>query len=97
MQRWQNPGETFEEMSLNGGAETKWDQFETNERLTGLGTDYDENIYTTSIDRAQPSYKKRAAEADRKAREIESSTTTNPHVAEERNLRDDGEQDEESK
>ena len=61
-----------------------WDQFEANRRLFGLSTDYDENIYTTTIDRGNPHYKDRVAAADRKAREIERSTPTTAHVAEER-------------
>lgn len=67
--------------SSTGGA---WNQFEVNERLFGLTTDYDENIYTTAIDKSHPDYIKRYAEADRKAREIESSVANNSHVAEER-------------
>ncbi|POS84450.1 hypothetical protein EPUL_003493 [Erysiphe pulchra] len=63
-----------------------WDQFAENKRLFGLTTDYNENIYTTAINRNHPQYKQRVAEADRKAREIERSTTNNPHVAEERIL-----------
>ena len=63
-----------------------WDQFAENKRLFGLTTDYNENIYTTSIDRAHPQYKQRVAEANKKAKEIERSVTTNPHVAEERIL-----------
>ena len=73
-----------------GGA---WDQFAENERRFGLTTDYDENIYTTSIDKTHPLYKQRVAEADKKAKEIERSTTNNAHVAEERitdNLTGDG-------
>jgi PAB1-binding protein PBP1 len=80
---------------------TTWDQFEANERLFGVKTDYDENIYTTAIDKSHPDYNKRCAEADRKAREIEGSVTQNSHVAEERvvdNLNvDDSGQDEEDK
>jgi len=78
-----------------------WDQFAENERLFNIKTDYDENIYTTPIDRNHPQYKRRAAEADRKAREIEGSAATNSHVAEERitdNVRgDDTGGDEEDK
>ena len=78
-----------------------WDQFEANERLFGVTTDYDENIYTTTIDQSHPDYQKRYAEAERKAREIENSLTTNTHVAEERivdNIKaDDGDLDEEDK
>lgn len=61
-----------------------WDQFAENEKRFGVTTDYDENIYTTAIDKSHPQYKQRLAEADRKAREIERSVTTNSHVAEER-------------
>jgi PAB1-binding protein PBP1 len=78
-----------------------WDQFAENERLFNIKTDYDENIYTTPIDKRHPQYKQRAAEADRKAREIEGSLATNSHVAEERitdNVRgDDTGGDEEDK
>ncbi|KAK4236043.1 hypothetical protein C8A03DRAFT_45893 [Achaetomium macrosporum] len=61
-----------------------WDQFAENERLFGLKTDYDENIYTTAIDRSHPQYKERMAAAEKKAREIERSIPTTAHVAEER-------------
>ncbi|KAL2167753.1 hypothetical protein VTG60DRAFT_849 [Thermothelomyces hinnuleus] len=69
------------EKSSGGGV---WDQFAENERLFGLKTDYDENIYTTAIDKNHPQYKERLAAAERKAREIEQSTPTTAHVAEER-------------
>lgn len=61
-----------------------WDQFAANERLFGLKTDYDENIYTTTIDKSHPQYKERMAAAERKAREIERSAPVTAHVAEER-------------
>lgn len=61
-----------------------WDQFAVNEKLFGVTTSYDENIYTTTIDKSHPEYSKRYAEADKKAREIERSTAFNSHVAEER-------------
>lgn len=69
------------EKSSNTGP---WDQFAENERLFGLKTDYDENIYTTAIDKSHPQYKERMAAAERKAREIERSLPTTAHVAEER-------------
>ncbi|KAK8087321.1 hypothetical protein PG994_002295 [Apiospora phragmitis] len=62
----------------------KWDQFQANEQLFGLKTDYDENIYTTQIDKSHPKYKERMAAAERKAREIERSAAATSHVAEER-------------
>ena len=61
-----------------------WDQFAENERLFGLKSDYDENIYTTTIDKSHPQYKERMAAAERKAREIERSAPVTAHVAEER-------------
>ncbi|EKD02971.1 mRNA polyadenylation-related protein [Trichosporon asahii var. asahii CBS 8904] len=61
-----------------------WDQFETNTRLFGAKTDYDEELYTTKLDRSSPGYKKREREADRLANEILSKTSSNSHIAEER-------------
>ncbi|KAH6900101.1 hypothetical protein B0T10DRAFT_15184 [Thelonectria olida] len=69
------------EKASSGGA---WDQFAENERLFGLKTDYDENIYTTAINKNHPQYRQRIAAAERKAREIERSAATTAHVAEER-------------
>ncbi|KAI1001462.1 hypothetical protein K3495_g6736 [Podosphaera aphanis] len=67
-----------------------WDQFAENKRLFGITTDYNENIYTTTIDRSHPKYKQRIAEAEKKAREIENSAPSYPHVAEERILNNVG-------
>lgn len=89
LQRWVPDAPEDGDGSLEGGR-TKpssgagWDQFAENERRFGLTTDYDENIYTTAIDRSHPQYKQRVAEADKKAREIERSVATNSHIAEER-------------
>lgn len=63
-----------------------WDQFAANEEKFGLKTDYDENIYTTAIDRSAPSYKARMAKADQLARQIERSAPASSHVAEERTM-----------
>jgi PAB1-binding protein PBP1 len=67
--------------SSNLGA---WDQFAENEKRFGLKSDYREEIYTTTIDKSNPEFQKRMAKADRIAREIEKSTSTNAHVLEER-------------
>lgn len=88
LKRWV-PDESIEtdkalESGRNASGGASWDQFAVNERLFGLSTDYDETIYTTAIDKSHPDYKKRYAEADRLAREIEHSGTDNRHVAEER-------------
>jgi len=60
-------------MRTAGG--TVWPQFAENEKRFGLTTDYSENIYTTTIDKTHPQYKQRLAEAERKAREVERSST----------------------
>jgi PAB1-binding protein PBP1 len=89
LQRWVPDAPEDVDTSLEAGrmktsSGAAWDQFAENKRLFGLTTDYDENIYTTTIDKSHPQYKQRLAEADKKAREIERSVATNSHVAEER-------------
>ncbi|PIA19058.1 hypothetical protein COEREDRAFT_90946 [Coemansia reversa NRRL 1564] len=76
--------------ALENGLETAsgtgkgWDQFATNERLFGLTTDFDEEIYTTKLDRNRSDFKEREREAIRIAQEIQSAPFLNSHVAEER-------------
>ena len=83
-------------MSLESAAGGDWDQFKANEQMFGVKSNYDENIYTTRIDRNNPQYAIRAREAERIAREIESDVSANPHIREERGHKDEG-LDEESK
>lgn len=89
LQKWvPEPDSTFDgdgslEAASSGRGEGQWDQFRVAE-LRGLKSDYDENIYTTAINRDDPNYYKRRALADRKAREIETSAPMTSHVAEER-------------
>ncbi|KAJ3967566.1 hypothetical protein EV361DRAFT_929974 [Lentinula raphanica] len=64
---------------------TTWDQFTTNEKLFGVKATYDEDAYTTKLDRSAPEYKERAREAQKIADEILGAASSNPHVAEERN------------
>ncbi|KAG5520027.1 hypothetical protein PMAC_001103 [Pneumocystis sp. 'macacae'] len=61
-----------------------WDQFAANEMLFGVKSEFDEDFYTTKVDKSHPSYKEREAEATRIAKEIHQSSTNNIHVAEER-------------
>ncbi|CAG8031952.1 unnamed protein product [Penicillium nalgiovense] len=99
LQRWE-PAETDVDMSLEtSNTSAGWDQFEANERLFGAKTNYDENIYTTRLDRSDPNYKQKQAEAARIAREIEGQDVDNSHMREERGLvaPDTGDQDEEDK
>lgn len=99
LQKWE-PTEIEPNMTLeSAGRSTEWDQFSTNERLFGVRSNYDEEIYTTSIDRSDPQYAQRAARAEKIAREIESSNPLNSHVREERggNAANDDGGDEEDK
>lgn len=95
LQRWE-PSATDPslEVSLESTGAAGWDQFEANKRLFGATTSYDENLYTTRIDRSDPLYKQKEAEAARIAREIENSETDNPHVREERGLTIEGDEEE---
>ncbi|KAL8859539.1 MAG: hypothetical protein Q9178_003938 [Gyalolechia marmorata] len=85
LQRWEPSAATEVEMSLEGPGGS-WDQFQANEQRFGLKSDYDEGIYTTSIDRSHPDYRRREAEALRIAQEIEEGQADNAHVREERGI-----------
>jgi PAB1-binding protein PBP1 len=53
-----------------GGGGGAWDQFAANERMYGLKTDYNEEIYTTKLDRNTKDFKDREARAAQLEREI---------------------------
>lgn len=85
LQRWVPDGGNNVDGSLEKpNKHEAWDQFAENERRFGLTTDYDENMYTTTIDKSHPNYQQRMAVAEKAAREIERSVPTTAHVAEER-------------
>ncbi|KAL4062126.1 hypothetical protein J3A83DRAFT_4195692 [Scleroderma citrinum] len=68
------------------GANTSWDQFATNEQMFGITTSFNEEFYTTKLDRNAPDFKEKEKKAQRIASEIMGTTTNNPHMAEERGL-----------
>ncbi|PPQ95227.1 hypothetical protein CVT26_014918 [Gymnopilus dilepis] len=70
----------------NANGTTSWDQFTVNEQLFGVKGSFDENVYTTKLDRSAPDFKEREKRAMRIASEIMGSAANNPHVAEERGL-----------
>lgn len=74
----------------------EWDQFRANEELFDVRATYDENLYTTELDKSSIDRSK-LKEAERLAREIESTMSTNIHVAEERNQVIGGDFDEEDR
>lgn len=99
LQRWVPPADDLGHSLESAGGTAEWDQFSANERMFGVKSDYDENIYTTTINRSDPHFAERAARADRLAREIEAEGSQYAHVREERGLAstDDKDLDEESK
>lgn len=58
-----------------------WDQFETNEALFGVKSTFDEEIYTTKLERG-PKMRELEKKAERIAREIEGEETHDLHLAE---------------
>ncbi|RVX17184.1 Polyadenylate-binding protein-interacting protein 4 [Vitis vinifera] len=70
---------------VNGNGSRGWDQFEINKKLFGVNSTFDEEIYTTKLDRG-PQTRELEKEALRLAREIEGEETHDLHLAEERGL-----------
>ena len=65
---------------------TSWDQFTANEQLFGVKASFDEDVYTTKLNRNAPDFKEREKQAQKIANEILGTTVNNPHVAEERGV-----------
>lgn len=53
-----------------GTGGVSWDQFATNEKLFGVKTSFDEEVYTTKLDRSGPDFKERERKAQQIANEI---------------------------
>ena len=97
MKRWEPSTTSNIDLSLEETGNSNWDQFEANERLYGIKSNYDEKFYTTTIDKSNPLYRQRAVAAEKLAREIEASSAMSSHVSEERSqtvLNDSGQDDE---
>ncbi len=62
----------------------QWDQFAANERLFGIKSQWDEDMYTHKLDKKNPDFRAREVAAAVIAREIESIPSSNSHVLEER-------------
>lgn len=89
LQKWTPGPDSGHEFSLgapSAAGHPTWDQFETNQRLFDVGTDFDENLYTTAIDRDHPDIRQQYLRAEKLAKEIERGPAVNAHVAEERGL-----------
>jgi PAB1-binding protein PBP1 len=59
------------ESDLESSGGGSWDQFAANEKLFGLKTDFDEEIYTTTLNRSAPGFKDREKLAIKMANEIQ--------------------------
>ncbi|KAL3528598.1 hypothetical protein ACH5RR_007920 [Cinchona calisaya] len=70
---------------FDGHWDRSWDQFQANETLFGVKSTFDEEIYTTKLEKG-PQMKELEREALRVAREIEGEDTHDLHLAEERGL-----------
>mmetsp|Transcript_25564 Transcript_25564/g.28437 ORF Transcript_25564/g.28437 Transcript_25564/m.28437 type:complete len:582 (+) Transcript_25564:20-1765(+) len=84
LQAWDGGDDTNMSLEQNEDYGKGWDQFETNRKLFGVQSTFDENEYTTPIDRRSENYEARAAYASRMAAKIQGTVATNPHMAEER-------------
>ncbi|KAF9617427.1 hypothetical protein IFM89_036388 [Coptis chinensis] len=70
---------------FDGTWNRQWDQFETNAALFGVKSTFDEELYTTKLERG-PQMRELEREAFRIAKEIEGEETRDLHMAEERGL-----------
>ncbi|CAI9757695.1 unnamed protein product [Fraxinus pennsylvanica] len=93
-----DPGCPELENIFDGPWNRGWDQFEANETLFGVKSTFNEEIYTTKLDKGLQ-MRDLEREAKRIAREIESEDTHDLHLAEERGIQLTGilEMDEETR
>ncbi|KAJ6834858.1 polyadenylate-binding protein-interacting protein 4 isoform X3 [Iris pallida] len=89
LERWtpdvDDPGCPELENIFDGTWNRNWDQFQTNEALFGVKSTFDEELYTTKLERG-PRTSELELEASRLAREIEGEETHDLHLAEERGM-----------
>jgi len=95
LQRFDDFQDSEPSIDLSLTSRAKWDQFAVNEERFGVRSTFDEEQYTTKIDRSLPGYSDREREAERVAAEIEKEKGGSLHMMEERgqtsNLRIDEE------
>ncbi|KAF7731862.1 hypothetical protein EC973_007693 [Apophysomyces ossiformis] len=106
LHKWNPEGHDHEDQTLGAlegdtserNGTGSWDQFAANEKLFGLKTDFNEEIYTTRLDRSAPDFKDREKRAIEVANEIQRATSSNVHILEERGIvTDDSGMDEEDR
>ncbi|KAL5208013.1 hypothetical protein ABZP36_032448 [Zizania latifolia] len=101
LERWapdEGDSECIELEKFDRKGNRSWDQFETNAALFGVKSTFNEELYTTKLERG-PHMRELEKHASRIAREIEGEDTKDIHLAEERGLYldDDLDHDEEIK
>uniref|UniRef100_A0A0A8Y0T2 LsmAD domain-containing protein n=1 Tax=Arundo donax TaxID=35708 RepID=A0A0A8Y0T2_ARUDO len=101
LERWapdEGDSECLELEKYDRKGHRSWDQFETNAALFGVKSTFNEEVYTTKLERG-PHMRELEKHASRIAREIEGEDTKDVHLAEERGLYmgDDLDHDEEIK
>mmetsp|Transcript_11192 Transcript_11192/g.69079 ORF Transcript_11192/g.69079 Transcript_11192/m.69079 type:complete len:545 (+) Transcript_11192:603-2237(+) len=84
LEAWVPEGDDAEFLTLEESAKSErgWDQFKVNESVFGIRTTFDEDVYTTRLNKDGCNITEE--EANRLAKEIEGKLTTNPHQMEER-------------
>ncbi|KAM3245879.1 polyadenylate-binding protein-interacting protein 4 isoform X1 [Capsicum annuum] len=89
LQRWVPDDDALECPELDnifdGHWNRGWDQFEANETLFGVKSTFNEELYTTKLDKG-PQMRELEKEALRIAKEIEGEGTRDLHLAEERGI-----------
>ncbi|KAG2379988.1 Polyadenylate-binding protein-interacting protein [Vigna angularis] len=100
LQRWVPDEEDPEcpelENIFDGPWNRGWDQFETNKMLFGVKSTFNEELYTTKLEKG-PQTRELEKQALRIAREIEGEETQDLHLAEERGLYNNFDIDEETR
>lgn len=67
-----NPNVNVDELTFgtSTGASQPWDQFQANEKMFGVVTSFNEEAYTTALDRNAPDFKEKERKAEIIAKEI---------------------------
>ena len=65
-----NTGQHGDDVTFGANSGGTWDQFAANEEKFGITTRFDENVYTTKLDRSGKDFKERERKAERIAAEI---------------------------
>ena len=91
---WVSDPSTTDNTDFNDKVGKNWNQFEVNREKFNVQSTYDENLYTKKLDRSLFS-KEDVERAERIAKEIESTSSTNLHLQMERGLIDETDFDEE--